>query len=266
MPDLLQPLTPNDLLRLESILLEHRRDDEFDLVGLNGFMHGILCLSKPVNPSDWLQLAVPEVSLGHDTDGTNEIIGLVFRYFNMIAIPASHARANDGSSKGASNGEGDVPITPNCDGGFAQTKTWLNGFGRAFLLDRRGIEAVIDSEQNHISRLGMMVFSHAVDVNELRVAGLSTGLIKEFTQVHAHSLEQFKNNSPEENILILQATASLIGKMLVPARANGSSLGLETNSFSRPTGIPVRRDGPKVGRNDPCPCGSGKKFKQCHGA
>ena len=28
----------------------------------------------------------------------------------------------------------------------------------------------------------------------------------------------------------------------------------------------VRRDTPKVGRNDPCPCGSGKKFKQCHGA
>ena len=28
---------------------------------------------------------------------------------------------------------------------------------------------------------------------------------------------------------------------------------------------PVVRDGEKVGRNDPCPCGSGKKFKQCHG-
>ena len=27
----------------------------------------------------------------------------------------------------------------------------------------------------------------------------------------------------------------------------------------------VRRDQPKVGRNDPCPCGSGRKFKQCHG-
>jgi preprotein translocase subunit SecA len=24
-------------------------------------------------------------------------------------------------------------------------------------------------------------------------------------------------------------------------------------------------DVPKVGRNDPCPCGSGKKYKQCHG-
>jgi uncharacterized protein len=28
----------------------------------------------------------------------------------------------------------------------------------------------------------------------------------------------------------------------------------------------VRRDAPKVGRNEPCPCGSGKKFKSCHGA
>ena len=28
---------------------------------------------------------------------------------------------------------------------------------------------------------------------------------------------------------------------------------------------PVRNDGPKIGRNDPCPCGSGKKFKNCHG-
>jgi len=29
---------------------------------------------------------------------------------------------------------------------------------------------------------------------------------------------------------------------------------------------PVRRAEPKTGRNDPCPCGSGKKYKKCHGA
>jgi preprotein translocase subunit SecA len=28
---------------------------------------------------------------------------------------------------------------------------------------------------------------------------------------------------------------------------------------------PYVREQPKVGRNAPCPCGSGKKFKQCHG-
>jgi SEC-C motif domain protein len=30
--------------------------------------------------------------------------------------------------------------------------------------------------------------------------------------------------------------------------------------------VTVRREGPKIGRNDPCPCGSGKKYKKCCGA
>jgi SEC-C motif-containing protein len=33
-----------------------------------------------------------------------------------------------------------------------------------------------------------------------------------------------------------------------------------------PKAEPVRREEPKIGRNDPCPCGSGKKYKKCHGA
>jgi preprotein translocase subunit SecA len=32
------------------------------------------------------------------------------------------------------------------------------------------------------------------------------------------------------------------------------------------TQAPIIREGRKVGRNDPCPCGSGKKYKSCHGA
>jgi preprotein translocase subunit SecA len=41
-----------------------------------------------------------------------------------------------------------------------------------------------------------------------------------------------------------------------PARIGGDDAPVTT----------VRRDEPKVGRNDPCPCGSGKKYKKCHGA
>ena len=39
-----------------------------------------------------------------------------------------------------------------------------------------------------------------------------------------------------------------------------------TAAAGGPEGRPVRRNEPKVGRNDPCPCGSGKKYKKCHGA
>jgi preprotein translocase subunit SecA len=41
-----------------------------------------------------------------------------------------------------------------------------------------------------------------------------------------------------------------------PARTGGDDAPVKT----------VRREEPKVGRNDPCPCGSGKKYKKCHGA
>jgi len=40
---------------------------------------------------------------------------------------------------------------------------------------------------------------------------------------------------------------------------------LDAADISRPR-KPAARETPKVGRNDPCPCGSGRKYKQCHGA
>jgi preprotein translocase subunit SecA len=48
-----------------------------------------------------------------------------------------------------------------------------------------------------------------------------------------------------------------------PAGYNGSD-GMPPPPPNAPK-VPVRV-GPKIGRNDPCPCGSGKKYKNCHGA
>jgi preprotein translocase subunit SecA len=50
-----------------------------------------------------------------------------------------------------------------------------------------------------------------------------------------------------------------------PARASGPQ---QPPRVGGDDAVPktVRRDEPKVGRNDPCPCGSGKKYKKCHGA
>jgi preprotein translocase subunit SecA len=39
-----------------------------------------------------------------------------------------------------------------------------------------------------------------------------------------------------------------------------------SNGNGTPHQQPVSNQGPKIGRNDPCPCGSGKKYKKCHGA
>ena len=49
------------------------------------------------------------------------------------------------------------------------------------------------------------------------------------------------------------------------AQARSQAAGSAMNQRSQGDNITVRRTMPKVGRNDPCPCGSGKKYKQCHG-
>jgi preprotein translocase subunit SecA len=51
-------------------------------------------------------------------------------------------------------------------------------------------------------------------------------------------------------------SASAVAERPRPARVGGDDAEVKT----------VRREEPKVGRNDPCPCGSGKKYKKCHGA
>ena len=40
---------------------------------------------------------------------------------------------------------------------------------------------------------------------------------------------------------------------------------MSEEAAAAPDAVPFTREGRKVGRNEPCPCGSGKKFKQCHG-
>jgi len=53
-----------------------------------------------------------------------------------------------------------------------------------------------------------------------------------------------------------------------PTEAQGAFAGAEPKEARGGGGaVPtVRREGKKVGRNEPCPCGSGRKYKKCHGA
>ncbi|HSD29639.1 MAG TPA: SEC-C metal-binding domain-containing protein, partial [Vicinamibacteria bacterium] len=52
------------------------------------------------------------------------------------------------------------------------------------------------------------------------------------------------------------ASPSAFARAAQPREASGGTNEVQT----------IRREGPKVGRNDPCPCGSGKKYKKCHGS
>ncbi len=108
-------------------------------------------------------------------------------------------------------------------------------------------------------------------MNNIRLQ-ICTGLFRS-----ASNLESFENM-----LALLSRHARAVGPTDLPApsaarvetrtavTANGASVAPEAEApAQREVELPkvtVRRELPKVGRNDPCPCGSGKKFKHCHGA
>ena len=96
-------------------------------------------------------------------------------------------------------------------------------------------------------------------MNNVRLQ-ICTGLFRS-----ASNLESFENM-----LAILGRTVKAVGPADEPAALPAGRPGPATAAPGEDTEIQlpkviVRRDTPKVGRNDPCPCGSGKKFKHCHG-
>jgi preprotein translocase subunit SecA len=51
-----------------------------------------------------------------------------------------------------------------------------------------------------------------------------------------------------------------------PVRESGESTEVFAARAPGPAAVPFVREVAKVGRNEPCPCGSGRKYKHCHGA
>jgi len=61
------------------------------------------------------------------------------------------------------------------------------------------------------------------------------------------------------------AAPGITGPSNVPRRRLLAGAGGPSEEEAQTSMAPVRNQGPKVGRNDPCPCGSGKKYKKCCG-
>jgi preprotein translocase subunit SecA len=93
---------------------------------------------------------------------------------------------------------------------------------------------------------------------------------KEIIQFLCHSSIPVEDQNPQQIKEARQQKTDMSkmrdNKELVDSR--GDDFGTGVNDYIDPSGpakhMPIRVD-PKIGRNDPCPCGSGKKFKQCHG-
>ena len=85
--------------------------------------------------------------------------------------------------------------------------------------------------------------------------------------VQVRPREELEPVEPVSNVANVQYQhAEFNESMSDEALANTRRDFTEEEQAQMAAGTPIVRDGVKVGRNDPCPCGSGKKYKQCHGS
>jgi preprotein translocase subunit SecA len=83
-------------------------------------------------------------------------------------------------------------------------------------------------------------------------------------------IERIEREDAEKHAAQLRAMQMRHGSEPATGDEEGPSPASRTGARPQPQRVPVaapaRREGPKIGRNDLCPCGSGQKFKKCHGS
>ena len=106
---------------------------------------------------------------------------------------------------------------------------------------------------------------HIDAMDQLR-KGIGLRAVGQVDPVRAYGQEGF-DMFEEMNESIKEDTIRMLFHVVNPERVQRVRVAKEVETVNPETGkkTPIVRKEKKVGRNDPCPCGSGKKYKNCHG-
>jgi len=197
---------------------------------LDGFIAGLLVCPDLIKPSEWL----PIVWGGDDQQPAfdnlkhlNRVLGLVMDHYNGAARTLAE-RADRYS-----------PLLPVDDrNGDILWEVWIEGFAKAVKFHPAAWQCLLDSDADTAAAMRGM----------LTLIDLACG----------------DPRGPRRDDVLTATAPDKIARWIV--RLNAWRL---TNhrpiQAAEPLPTPSLGSAPKIGRNDPCPCGSGKKYKKCCG-
>ena len=225
------PKPPRYLKQLEHELLV-LGDDAMLLEELDGFIAGLLVCPELIKPSEWLPVVWG--SEGEDEpafdslDHLNRVLGLVMEHYNDVARTLIER--------------------PDCYGPlFAVDKRrneilweiWVAGFEKAVKLRPPAWQKLLTADHETAQAMSGLLTLADVDRRNSR-----------FT--------------PEQLDGLTAAAPHQIGPWVVTLNEWRLANYAPTQDFQTPRSS-FSTPASKVGRNDPCPCGSGKKYKKCCG-
>lgn len=211
------------------LLCERSPPESMRLSGLDGFLTGIAVGPEPIMPSEWLPLVWGgEEPVFADGQEAQAVLGAIMSRYNGIIREVA-----DGSFQ---------PILWAGPDGIAIAADWAEGFGLAVSLRATAWDPLLKSKR------------HALLLFPILALGVDQGFLSRF------------GLDSEEQKWIARDTPAIL-----PACVMGIAEFWRKRETARGQGLGedrvrgAARIAEKTGRNDPCPCGSGIKFKKCCG-
>jgi uncharacterized protein len=207
-----------------------------DLMTLEGFLSAVTMCPRLIMPSEWL-VWVWDMEEGHNqpafesTEEANRVFGLLMRFYNSLVRQLMAPERFEPMYLFDEN-EDDWSVY-----------AWCDGFILGTLFDEAHWHDAMDAHPEFFTPLMLLL---------------------EFYESETSDDEDPRGQAAAKAELLpslLKIQAYL--KTHVPPRTPG--IRKEDFHFAHGLTQPRSRTTPKVGRNDPCPCGSGKKYKKCCG-
>jgi uncharacterized protein len=276
-----RPLTDAEIETLETRLVAIDPDDSMAVEELDGFFAALACCPVPVPREEWLPMVLgdspraTEALSGNGEDAA--LLRLVERHRAAVATMLYE-------------GKGFAPVLAHDEDGNAWGNAWAIGFARGMAMRPDAWIALEDEEDfadalDPVMRLVADAQLSEGDDDEddgdaddrpsprpssspppASRAGAPRGGASGHDDEDEDDEDEDEDEDDDEDWepIADDERESVIHEML-----DGVQDVYDFFTEARERALApatVRRDGDKVGRNDPCPCGSGKKYKSCHGA
>ena len=226
-----QPLSDAEFEMVHEILERFGAKHAMNLEQLDGLLAALVCVPDDVPQSEYLREVWGDDMVNEDTFAAQpilqEFVGLIERHRGAIAHTLQ-------------TGDVFMPLLLEDEQGVALGNDWANGFLRGMGLRKEDWAPLVDDEDSGGSLVPIFALAHehdpdpkmrpyqervSAELREKLIAGIIAGVVK----IYRYFQEQKLNMQ-----MVVDSTT-------------------------------YRRFAPKVGRNEPCPCGSGRKFKHCCG-
>ena len=237
-----KPLTNDEIAELDELLgsaPEGRAP--FDASTLDGFLVGVLLQPEAPAQSDWLRVIFDVVDEGTeflpDAASTERAIEFIMRRHAELAAFLAAREAFDPILAEIETDANEPAVGAEA---LAAMAPWAAGF-------------LIAAETYHLLYSEFAADSAVREALGGILRHVPKDAISESVLMNALAAERAEADADYPLITIDDAIEDLVARVL------------EIAVIARPH-RPMERDAPKLGRNDPCHCGSGRKFKHCHGA